>query len=73
MAKETRSCLNCWIEVAPALLIRRFKISISPSLETITEEETEEYDEELEIGEFTLLAQDSLQNCISFIDERDRL
>lgn len=46
MAKQT-SCLISWIEVAPALVISPLKTSNSPSLDTISEEETEEYEEDL--------------------------
>lgn len=45
MAKTAR-CLSSWIEVAPDLLISPLRTSISPELETITEEETEECEEE---------------------------
>jgi hypothetical protein len=46
MAKEMRN-LTSWIEVAPALLIISMtKVPISPVLETITEEEAEEYDDD---------------------------
>ncbi|KAJ0028829.1 hypothetical protein Pint_35621 [Pistacia integerrima] len=44
MAEETR-CLSVWMEVAPALLISPARICASPSLETIEEEESEEYDD----------------------------
>lgn len=46
MAKQT-SWLISWIEVAPALVISPLKTSNSPSLDTISEEETEEYEEDL--------------------------
>lgn len=46
MAKET-SYLSSWIEVAPALVISPLKSSNSPSLETIPEEERDEYEEDL--------------------------
>jgi len=46
MAKEMRN-LTSWIEVAPALLIISMtKVPISPVLETIVEEEAEEYDDD---------------------------
>jgi hypothetical protein len=46
MAKEMRN-LTSWIEVAPALLIIFMtKVPISPVLETIVEEEAEEYDDD---------------------------
>ncbi|XP_044482058.1 uncharacterized protein LOC123208584 [Mangifera indica] len=38
-------CLCCWIEVAPALVISPVRICASPSLETIKEDEAEEYDD----------------------------
>ncbi|KAL9429303.1 hypothetical protein AB3S75_031172 [Citrus x aurantiifolia] len=44
MAKQT-SYLISWIEVAPALVISPLKTSNSPSLDTISEEETEEYED----------------------------
>jgi hypothetical protein len=45
MAKKMRN-LSSWIEVAPALLISPAKILTSPVLETIPEEEAEEYAED---------------------------
>ncbi|KAL5740776.1 hypothetical protein ACOSP7_029655 [Xanthoceras sorbifolium] len=62
MAKESR-CLNCWIEVAPpAIPVFPFKVSNSPSLETITEdEETEEYYDDQEILESGSPQEDSLR------------
>lgn len=45
MAKATRF-FSSWVEVAPALLISPRKVPLSPVLETITEEEAEEYDED---------------------------
>ncbi|GKV12210.1 hypothetical protein SLEP1_g23389 [Rubroshorea leprosula] len=47
MAKGT-GCLNSWVEVAPAVLISQPKTSISPALETIKEEESEELDQDLQ-------------------------
>ncbi|KAJ0088709.1 hypothetical protein Patl1_32090 [Pistacia atlantica] len=44
MAKAI-GCLSSWIEVAPALFISPTRTSNSPSLETIKEEESEEYDD----------------------------
>ncbi|PIN08731.1 hypothetical protein CDL12_18695 [Handroanthus impetiginosus] len=41
MAKPVGSSSTSWIEVAPALLVFPGKPSKSPSLETITEEESE--------------------------------
>lgn len=38
--------LSCWIEVAPALYIVPQKPSGSPTLETITEEDSENCDDE---------------------------
>lgn len=38
--------LSSWIEVAPALLISPLRTSNSPVLETITEEEAEESDDD---------------------------
>jgi hypothetical protein len=45
MAKGARY-LSSWIEVAPALLISPTKVPIFPVLETITEEEAEECNED---------------------------
>ncbi|KAL4605421.1 hypothetical protein ACB092_09G027500 [Castanea dentata] len=45
MAKEIRN-LSSWIEVAPALLISLTKVPIFPVLETITEDEVEECNED---------------------------
>ncbi|KAL4605426.1 hypothetical protein ACB092_09G028000 [Castanea dentata] len=45
MAKGVKF-LSFWIEVAPALLISPNKLPIFPVLETITEEETEECNED---------------------------
>ena len=45
MAK-TVQYLSSWIEVAPALLISPNKLPIFPVLETITEEEAEECNED---------------------------
>ncbi|KAJ4704890.1 hypothetical protein OWV82_021734 [Melia azedarach] len=56
MAKEIRSCVESWIEVAPALVISPLKTSSFPRLETITEEESEEYEEDLESLEFPSVA-----------------
>jgi hypothetical protein len=46
MVKKMRN-MSSWIEVVPALLIISMaKVPISPLLETIVEEEAEEYDED---------------------------
>ncbi|KAK4583267.1 hypothetical protein RGQ29_026166 [Quercus rubra] len=45
MAKGVKF-LSSWIEVAPALLISPNKLLIFPVLETITEEEAEECNED---------------------------
>ncbi len=45
MAKGPRY-LSSWIEVAPALFISPAKVPIFPVLETITEEEAEECNED---------------------------
>ena len=45
MAKGVRY-LSSWIEAAPALLISPTKVPIFPVLETITEEEAEECNED---------------------------
>ncbi|KAK4583256.1 hypothetical protein RGQ29_026156 [Quercus rubra] len=45
MAKKIRN-LSSWIEVAPALLISQTKVPIFPVLETITEVEAEECNED---------------------------
>ncbi|KAK7267667.1 hypothetical protein RIF29_20345 [Crotalaria pallida] len=46
MAKEIK-VLACCVEFLPAPVIPQKKVSHSPALETIAEEESEEYDEEL--------------------------
>ncbi|CAK7343042.1 unnamed protein product [Dovyalis caffra] len=45
MAKEIKD-LSSWIEVTPALFISLRKTSSSPSLETITEEEAEDREDD---------------------------
>lgn len=42
MAKSIGNIIKCpWIEIAPPLVIPRLKVSNSPGLETIAEEECE--------------------------------
>lgn len=54
MAKEM-GYFSSWNEVAPALLVSPTKVPISPVLETITEEEAEEYDEDSQTLEFAFV------------------
>ncbi|GKV05642.1 hypothetical protein SLEP1_g17629 [Rubroshorea leprosula] len=46
MAKGNYGCYSSWVEVAPALLISPLRTSNSPGLETIKEEESEEFDDD---------------------------
>nr|DAD37374.1 TPA_asm: hypothetical protein HUJ06_008015 [Nelumbo nucifera] len=48
MAKEVRS-LKSWIEVAPAMVISPRKSSNSPKLETISEEEADEFEKDAQL------------------------
>lgn len=45
MVKDISSLVS-WVEFAPPLVIPHTKVSHSPELETIAEEEAEEYDED---------------------------